>query len=70
MARIAQAVLLLLQLAAVLATSRASGAEVHVQAQCSSDLDCSLNGHCTSGACVCDKPWTGVSCGELKCPLR
>lgn len=69
MARIAQAVLLLLlQLAAVLAISPASGAEQ--QAQCSSDLDCSLNGHCTGGACVCDKPWTGVSCGELKCPLR
>jgi hypothetical protein len=47
--------------------ARASGAVS--QAQCSSDLDCSLNGHCTGGLCQCDKPWTGVSCGELKCPV-
>ena len=48
--------------------ARASGAVS--QAQCSSDLDCSLNGHCMGGLCRCDKPWTGVSCGELKCPLQ
>lgn len=24
---------------------------------CSSDLDCSLNGVCTAGVCVCDPPW-------------
>ena len=23
-------------------------------------LDCSLNGLCTGGACVCDTPWTGT----------
>ena len=28
-------------------------------AACSSNLDCSLNGLCVSGACQCDKPWTG-----------
>jgi hypothetical protein len=32
---------------------------------CSSDLDCQLNGACTSGACVCDKGWRGVDCGTL-----
>ena len=24
---------------------------------CSSSLDCSLNGMCTAGVCVCDRPW-------------
>ena len=24
---------------------------------CESDLDCSLNGVCTAGSCVCDRPW-------------
>jgi len=32
---------------------------------CKSNSDCSLNGICTSGACVCDKPWKGVSCGTM-----
>lgn len=35
-------------------------------AACTADLDCSLNGKCSSSACVCDKPWSGPSCGELK----
>lgn len=26
----------------------------------------SLNGACTSGSCLCDKPWSGPSCGVLK----
>ena len=34
-------------------------------AGCSSALDCSLNGECISGGCVCDKPWTGDTCGAL-----
>ena len=33
---------------------------------CKSDLECSLNGVCTSGACVCVKPWGGASCGVLQ----
>jgi hypothetical protein len=34
---------------------------------CTSDLDCSLNGVCsTVGVCECDKPWSGSVCGELK----
>lgn len=40
----------------------------HVQlghAICTSDLDCSLNGVCVSGSCVCDKPWKGDVCGVL-----
>ena len=32
---------------------------------CSTDLNCSLNGVCTGVVCVCDKPWSGVSCGVL-----
>jgi hypothetical protein len=34
-------------------------------AACVSNLDCSLNGVCTSGACVCDPGWAGASCGNL-----
>jgi hypothetical protein len=36
--------------------------------RCKSDLDCSLNGKCRSsaGTCVCDKPWGGSGCGELR----
>eukprot|EP01047_Picozoa_sp_COSAG01_P053324 COSAG01_NODE_5703_length_4087_cov_14.995737_1_plen_237_part_00 len=36
--------------------------------RCKSDLDCSLNGICSSsaGTCVCDKPWGGSGCGELR----
>lgn len=34
-------------------------------AGCASNLDCSLNGLCTNGACVCDKPWKGASCETM-----
>ena len=35
---------------------------------CASDLDCSLNGLCDAGTglCICDKPWSGETCGILK----
>lgn len=33
---------------------------------CTSDLDCSLNGVCQSGACTCVRPWSGPACGVLK----
>ena len=33
---------------------------------CKSDLECSLNGVCTAGTCVCVKPWGGASCGVLQ----
>ena len=32
---------------------------------CRSDLDCSLNGKCYFGTCVCDQPWIGNSCSQL-----
>ena len=32
---------------------------------CSTELDCSLNGECRAGVCVCHGPWAGESCGEL-----
>lgn len=35
------------------------------RAECSSDLDCSLNGLCQNGACLCDKPWFGAECALL-----
>jgi len=34
-------------------------------AGCKTDMDCSLNGVCTSAACVCDKPWIGTACTTL-----
>ena len=34
-------------------------------ASCTTDLECSLNGVCSAGACVCDKPWRGPSCAEM-----
>lgn len=33
---------------------------------CTHDLDCSLNGVCTGGACVCDMPWTSRDCGVIR----
>lgn len=36
-----------------------------VAADCSSAMDCSLNGDCLSGSCKCDAPWSGSSCGIL-----
>ena len=32
---------------------------------CTSTLDCSLNGDCVSGQCHCDAAWKGVSCQQL-----
>lgn len=32
---------------------------------CTSDLNCSLNGVCTGGKCVCDRPWKGSSCEQM-----
>jgi len=32
---------------------------------CSSALNCSLNGLCTSGICVCDPPWSGSACEKM-----
>jgi len=32
---------------------------------CSSGMECSLNGVCTAGACVCDRPWQGDTCAKL-----
>ena len=36
--------------------------------QCRTDLDCSLNGLCSSasGTCTCDRPWTGDRCQTLQ----
>jgi len=42
------------------------GAGSAIASACKSDLDCSLNGACTSGACICVKPWGGVGCGVLQ----
>lgn len=33
---------------------------------CLDDMDCELNGVCSSGICLCDDEWEGDSCGVLK----
>jgi hypothetical protein len=33
---------------------------------CNSTLDCSLNGGCQDGACVCSSPWNGPACDLLQ----
>ena len=38
----------------------------HTNSTCSSDLGCSLNGVCRSGACACDAPWGGPACALLQ----
>ena len=45
--------------AAALAASAAASSP------CATDLDCTLNGVCSSGACACDAPWTGAACDKL-----
>lgn len=37
---------------------------VSIAACCVTDVDCSLNGKCASGACRCRTGWTGTSCGH------
>ena len=34
-------------------------------AACTTPLDCSLNGLCSDGVCVCDAGWSGSACGNL-----
>jgi hypothetical protein len=51
-----------LQLSQLLAAAASSAQST----ACKSDVDCSFNGVCSStGACQCDKPWTGPACGVL-----
>lgn len=33
---------------------------------CATNLECTLNGECVSGACVCDAGWGGPTCAVLK----
>jgi len=48
-------------LAAVVISRQAAEA-----AGCVSALNCSLNGRCVGGSCLCDAPWTGPRCGTLE----
>ena len=49
-------ILLLLLLAAVAAADTAA---------CTTDENCSLNGHCVAGLCACVPEWRGADCGIL-----
>ena len=51
--------------AAALATEAAPAATSAQPAGCASDADCSLNGVCSAGACVCDAGWRGSACSQL-----
>ena len=55
-----------LLLPAALAEPALTSSSWGAAAGCDSALGCSLNGMCSAGRCVCDPPWTGASCGELK----
>lgn len=37
-----------------------------VASSCQSDINCSLNGVCKAGRCICDAPWGGSTCGTLE----
>jgi hypothetical protein len=52
-----------LQLAVALALTVV--ADLAAAAGCKTNKDCSLNGVCTSGACVCDAAWEGDKCQTL-----
>lgn len=41
------------------------GAHADVQLACLSDWECSLNGDCTDGVCVCDPAFRGSTCAQL-----
>ena len=32
---------------------------------CTTAMNCSLNGLCKSGRCMCDAPWSGIRCGVV-----
>ena len=34
--------------------------------QCTSEMDCSLNGLCLNSQCICDAPWGGLQCSQLE----
>ena len=34
--------------------------------KCATNGDCSLNGLCVEGVCVCDPGWAGLACGVLQ----
>jgi hypothetical protein len=42
---------------------------VACNAKCSSDVDPSSNRKCVMGVCLCDAPWLGNSCGEIRFKL-
>ena len=52
-------------LQAVSAAATAAGGGAKGGAACTSDLDCSLAGTCSSGRCDCDAAWTGPTCERL-----
>eukprot|EP01048_Picozoa_sp_COSAG05_P010060 COSAG05_NODE_866_length_6876_cov_11.223255_3_plen_233_part_00 len=39
---------------------------VSLGAACSTSFDCSLNGACMGGKCVCKSPWVGAACQTLQ----
>jgi len=48
------------------ALCRAAPAAIGVgEMGCAVDLDCSLNGECVGGGCVCDAPWDGTRCQTM-----
>lgn len=45
----------------VVVMARAGRPEGGIDGQCTSAMDCHLNGDCVAGVCVCDAAWGGSS---------
>ena len=41
------------------------GPQPKTSSACTSDMECSLNGRCVAGGCVCDPAWEGAACDRL-----
>ena len=39
--------------------------QVRGAATCTSEGDCSYNGECQAGTCICDRAWRGARCATL-----
>lgn len=53
-------------LTACLLSLAAAQTPQHGGAACTTAFQCSLNGACTGGTCVCTEPWTGAACETMQ----
>ena len=55
----------LILLALFLHTYHTTDATNAAAVSCHNNVDCSMAGQCTKGACICEKGWTGTSCQRI-----